>query len=624
MAGRRETHRLQDVLFPGHGHPPGLYLSPLPDAADPQDAILALEAGTRVSTDTYFGAFYLGYWSEFTDIGRIGVEVSCTGELDLRIMHHHPDAGPAHLLHETRVESPGRLGTHVIWFDDPGHGLDCGRIFLELHARTGARVHAMTYVTDAAPANAVRLSIGICTFNRERYLDDLLGELAGALDRNPDITGVTVVNQGKVFETESVKLRFDDPRFRLIAQGNLGGCGGFNRTIYEAVHNPDAPTHHLLMDDDIEIDARVLDTATAFLRHARAPLVLGGHMLNATSPETLFEAGAVFDPFWFVRPLGKDTDLEEPANLDEFDRPSRPAYNGWWFCIMPVQAMRDAGHSPPVFIRCDDMEYGCRLGKMGVPTVSLPPVAVWHELNYSHGSDWDQYYDIRNRLILSALHGDLTAPPAASVVHGYIIECLLTHRYTAARMCMAGIADFLAGPDRLFRIGPAERHAEVTRLSTREPRRQVGKPEALAHEWGTVVDRPGSAGEALPHYVRRILSGLFLPYPQDEPRLFRYQHVNPLAVGSRSYILADARLTSFALYAPERGRFFRLLLRSVGLAVKYLLFHRRTARDWRRNVARYQTAQYWETLFGIVRPAVSGGNDGLCGDGGQSMSTHEG
>ena len=597
MIGRRECHLLQSVLLPKPGRPPGLYLSPPPGVSDPDGANLPLAAGNGISTDTYFGCFYLGYWSTFTSLGRLGVALHGTGDFDLRIMHRHPDAASPLPLLEARVKPSARSGETVLWLDQSPDDLDCGRLYIELHAHTDATLQDIDWVTDAPPRNEVRLSIGICTFNREPYLEALLGELHDTLERNPAVANVTVVNQGGAFQTSDLLKRFDDPRIRLIEQGNLGGCGGFNRTIYEAVRDPQAPTHHLLMDDDVEIDARVIDTAIAFLARAEKPLVLGGHMLNATSPETLFEAGAVFDPFWFAQPLGKDTKLDGAASLAAFDRPSRPAYNGWWFCILPVASMRDAGHSPPIFIRCDDMEYGCRLARMDVPTVSLPPVAVWHELNYSHGSDWDQYYDIRNRLVLSALHPDMTAPPEPSVVHGYIIECLLTHRYTAARLCMAGIADYLAGPDVLFRLGPAERHAQVTGLSTREPRREVSETEALAHDWGVPVERPGSAGEALPHYVRRILAGLFLPHRKEKPRLFRYQHVNPLAVGAGAYIMADARLTTFALYEPDRGKFTSLLLRSIGLAVRYLLFRRKTARNWRRNVARYQTAQYWETLF---------------------------
>ena len=55
-----------------------------------------------------------------------------------------------------------------------------------------------------------------------------------------------------------------------------------------------------------------------------------------------------------------------------------------------------------MFIRGDDMEYGARLASRGVPTVSLPPVAVWHEPFYAKPPGWQLHYDLRNRLTFAA------------------------------------------------------------------------------------------------------------------------------------------------------------------------------------------------------------------------------
>ena len=34
------------------------------------------------------------------------------------------------------------------------------------------------------------------------------------------------------------------------------------------------------------------------------------------------------------------------------------AYGAWWFCCIPVTAIRRHGLPLPLFIRCDDVEYG--------------------------------------------------------------------------------------------------------------------------------------------------------------------------------------------------------------------------------------------------------------------------
>ena len=50
---------------------------------------------------------------------------------------------------------------------------------------------------------------------------------------------------------------------------------------------------------------------------------------------------------------------------------------------VPTERFRDdraIGLPAPVFIRGDDFEYGQRLARAGVPTVTLPGIAVWHDV----------------------------------------------------------------------------------------------------------------------------------------------------------------------------------------------------------------------------------------------------
>ena len=601
MGADMQSHTLQQVYAPRLQSVASLYLHCQGDVAV-SDQSVALGRGGRLSTNSYFNSFYAGYWRRFADIGSLGVHVTFTGHLRITVHSCCERHGEREIVSKlVDAQGPSTADT-TLWLDPGSAGVEGGRIYVVIEAMGPGELRSIAYVTDAQPRQEVSLSVGICTFNREMQLEALLTELLAECDRNAAVRQVCVVNQGAAFASDELKVVVGDDRLKLIEQANLGGCGGFNRTIYEALKAERASTHHLLMDDDVRLDARLLETVAAFLRYAENDLVLGGHMLRTDRETLLLEAGAVFDPVWFVKPVGKGTDLAEPANLGAFERYRPVDYNGWWFCALPVRQMERAGYSPPVFIRCDDMEYGCRMSKQGVPTVPLPGVAVWHDLNFSHASDWDQYYDIRNRLILSTMHSDMTAQPGPHFVFGYMVECLLTHRYGAARMCMAGIGDFLLGPDALFAVDPAERHSRVMQQAAAIPQAKVDAAEAETLVWGVPVGRPQDVAANAPVYLRRLCAVLFLPYAVGGAKLYRYDDVNPMTVGNRAYVVTDARKTAFVRHTPRRRDAWGLLFGAVVLAVRFAMSRGRISADWTAHIHVHQTKSKWERLFALKRP----------------------
>ena len=600
MDGETQSDTLQLVLFPKPHSAASLYLHCSGEALVSDDAV-SLTKAARVSTNAYFNCFYTGYWRRFADVGKVGVRLTFSGRVRFAVRACCDRYGDRDVASRVAVAEGGAFTEITLWVEDTRDHISEGRLYADVEALAPSEICAIAYVTDTPPLREISLSVGICTYNREVHLQALLCELVAEADRNAALRRVCVVNQGSAFACDNLKDLFQDERLHLIEQANLGGCGGFNRTMHETLAAEPACTHHLLMDDDVRIDARMLDTVAAFLRYAERDIVLGGHMLQTDAETVLLEAGAVFDPLWFVVPVGKGTDLSEPANLSAFDRYRAVDYNGWWFCVLPVAQMKTAGFSPPVFIRCDDMEYGCRMLKQGAATVPLPGVAVWHDLNFSHASDWDQYYDIRNRLILSTLHGDMTPQPGAHFVLGYIVECLLTHRYGAARMCMSGIRDFLLGPDRMFAVDPAERHRQVMQHAAIMPQTKLDRSEAEALEPGAIVARPQSVAASVSVYLRRMIAVLFLPYETRATKLYRYEDINPMTVRSAAYVVSDARRTVFVTHTPRRGLAWSLLGGAMLLAARFMITRRRVNAAWTRGVGVHQSASAWKRLFALRR-----------------------
>ena len=56
---------------------------------------------------------------------------------------------------------------------------------------------------------------------------------------------------------------------------------------------------------------------------------------------------------------------------------------------------------PDIFIRYDDVEYGLRTGS---DIIAMSGICLWHEPFEYRFSSSSQYYEIRNEMIVNALH----------------------------------------------------------------------------------------------------------------------------------------------------------------------------------------------------------------------------
>src|SRR5205823_954111 len=96
--------------------------------------------------------------------------------------------------------------------------------------------------------------------------------------------------------------------------------------------------------------------------------------------------------------------VDRPTGLRRLLEVHTTRYNGWWFMAFPLRVVERVGLPLPFFLRCDDIEYGCRLQGAGVPVAPVPGVAVWHAPFYLKTRGWQNYYEFRNMLALCALH----------------------------------------------------------------------------------------------------------------------------------------------------------------------------------------------------------------------------
>lgn len=615
---------LQQTLAPEPSFPESLYLrlhnarlgcrvQVSPPAAD-GGLSQPLASGDVLSTNTFFGAFYRSYWEEYSGLLDISVSICLQGSASVRV---YDDTGKGVcILHRDYISCETPQEHHLPLPLQPlGHAIltrpSGSRLYVEIEAHGPCHVGAVNFTTTAAPLRQASLSVGLCTFNQETYFARTLEKVV-ALAREEDLLrAIYVVNQGQPFQSDSIRSLLDAPKVHSIQQRNLGGCGGFTRSLDEALNAPNPASHHLMMDDDIVLDPRIILRALRFLDYAARDIALGAGMLDAIRPTVMHEAGAFLRPENRIEAYCHDVDLANPEEQHHFNTPVATDYNAWWFCILPLEQCRDAELPAPVFIRGDDFEYGQRLVSRGVPTVTLPGTAVWHEPFYAKPSGWQDYYDLRNRLIFGATYGSKVRQLSLPHVLGMITHALLNHNYMAADLRFKAVEDFLSGPDALFAADPEQTHQAVMALA------KANAPEKLDNkDWQL---RPLASGvmpppqrQMVPLILAQLRSllrtGLGPIRRRGRPVLVDVS-ANVRNTAGRAYVLTNGPRSYHVLFSPDRGKLWSGMLRAVRLAWRYRAQRGPIGVQWAEKITRYRKPGWWASVFAL-QDLQSGGSSG--------------
>jgi galactofuranosylgalactofuranosylrhamnosyl-N-acetylglucosaminyl-diphospho-decaprenol beta-1,5/1,6-galactofuranosyltransferase len=503
------------------------------------------------------------------------------------------------LLNETSGETGPRQIT--VWAG--ASPIQNGRIYLRLTALGDVAINDLAWVTDIAPKHNPSLSVGLCTFNREPELAATLAALSSQRVKTPEIKTVYVVNQGPEFSNERILAEIDKPGIALIEQPNLGGCGGFTRSMFEATQAKAETTHHLLMDDDIVLDPRLLDKVVHFLRYAHQTLAVGGQMLEIENPTLLYEAGGRLHPQLFVTPVAQNTEVGRPNALKLFSETPKIDYNAWWFCVLPVAAIQKIGLPPPLFIRGDDIEYGCRLSASGFETIPLPGCPVWHESFSRKDADWMMYYVFRNRIFLTYLHPKVAARRDPLFLIGFLMTLILANRYRSAELALKGIMDGVTSDTSPNDVDSEAIHKALMKYAEHWPKQQVvSKAELGETQPGVLVPLDTS----IPAMVKMCVSGSFKSHLNAILRRRSWVVFDQLpqanAVQGRSYASAvDPEGTRYTLFPANLLKMWNLIAKSLFVCVRYAFAGQRKAEQIGAELETLRHPAHWKKAFNAPR-----------------------
>jgi galactofuranosylgalactofuranosylrhamnosyl-N-acetylglucosaminyl-diphospho-decaprenol beta-1,5/1,6-galactofuranosyltransferase len=587
---------------------------------------LQIGAESEVSFATYFNAFPASYWRRWTTCTSVVLraELTGTGRVDV----YRTKATGARIFVEGREfasaeDQPVTVELQV--------GLqpfeDGGWIWFDITTDSKVTLSSAGWYSDKPAPGVANIAVGIPTFNRPNDCVNALRDLTSDPLVDNVIGAVIVPDQG------TSKVR-DHPDFAAAAaplgdrlsihdQPNLGGSGGYSRVMYEALKNTDCQ-QILFMDDDIQLEPDTILRILAMNRFAKAPMLVGGQMLNLQEPSHLHIMGEMVDRsnfMWTSAPYTEyDHDFAEYPLSDNDPRSQLlhrridVDYNGWWTCMIPRQVAEELGQPLPLFIKWDDADYGLRAAEHGYPTATLPGAAIWHMAwsDKDDAIDWQAYFHLRNRLVVAAMHWDgdvsglVRSHLKATLKH---LSCL---EYSTVAIQNRAIDDFLAGPEHIFSI-----------LETALPevhRMRKAYSDAVVLPSSDQLPAPSERNREMKPPVHplavgyRLARGTFHQLKRADPAHHQRPQLNVPTQDARWFRLCTldgATVTTAdgrgAVYRQrDRAKMFALLLQSLRRQRLLLSRFDEMRRVYRAALPVLSSKEKWETVLLPAQDNVSG------------------
>ena len=440
---------------------------------DPQERALHLASWQHAGFDTYFNCFSVGKWNKYTCLDNLRLRLELKGSFQVTLLHMYSMYTEPfeHAFCERVCRARERTAFE---FEVPLKSLEGGIVCFRLYALEDADnvFYGGGYVTDVdeAALNPVNIAIDTCTFRRERYITRNVELMNRDIIENPDspVHGhldIFISDNGQTLDVAAMQ----SDRVHIYPNRNVGGAGGFTRGMIEVLDMlPRRPfTHVLVMDDDVLINTdAILRTyrLLQFLKPECAGKTVAGAMLRLDDRCMQHECGGWWDGFC-VRNDKTMLDLTQIQNILFNEKEDMANYNAWWYSCIPVSKISNNNLPLPIFIRYDDVEYGLRTGS---DIIAMSGICLWHEPFEYRFSSSSQYYEIRNEMIVNALHWPNFGFKQAREVLRYSVKVNIgRYRYSDCKLAFKAMEDFCRGPEFLLTTDGEALHKEVMMIGDR-------------------------------------------------------------------------------------------------------------------------------------------------------------
>jgi hypothetical protein len=277
------------------------------------------------------------------------------------------------------------------------------------------------------------------------------------------------------------------------------------------------------------------------------------------------------------------------------------AYGAWWYCCIPTSVVKNEGLPLPLFVRCDDVEYGMRRK----PTImTMNGICVWHErFEGRFRASVDAYQLMRNFLIMAACD-DLDA----SIVRNFMIRFSRTFRiflrsmnYDTCELMLDGLADYLKGPsfiamangEKLLQSN-GKKNEKLVDVNELDPD-IVNAAKPNMRYLGQVRDRGFvlKTLEMIPH-DRHVLPDMLLSNKPAPMYFSRGAYPGRKTMRRRTLVAYDRSGTMANIRTMDRVRWKKLRQRMNVLIHEYVKRKKEVAEEYRAKMPILTSREFWE------------------------------
>lgn len=574
------------------------------EACGPREAVLEGD----VDFTTYLNALSVAKWRTYARVGGIYLHVELKGAAcQLFATHLVPDSVEAH-----RATRPlASVGQSDEWQA------------LDLVVPTPEEAHIVSFAV-VCPEGAVRLregywftrvnesdvrpvslAIATTTFRKEPYvtrnIESIRAELFAKSDEKDERYHLFVVDNGRTLDAEALS----DANVTVIPNPNVGGSGGFARGMMAALDA--GATHVLLMDDDVRVlpeSMRRTHSLLSLARDAYADAFVEGAMLNMEDPNLLFEDVA------YVKRDGMYGQVKEPLLVDTVRDVARGeacelevprAYGAWWYCCIPTSVVREQGLPLPLFVRCDDVEYGMRCKPK---IMAMNGICVWHErFEGRYRSSVDSYQLTRNFLIMAACDA-----LDDKIVRAFMMRFSRTFHiylrsmgYEACELMLDGLADYLKGPsfianangEQILRDNGRKNEVLQDLSELDEEVLAAAKPDPRHLGQGRDRGMVLKTLEMIPH-DRHVLPDFLLSKKPAAMYYSRGAYPGRRTMRKRTLVAYDQAATHAHVRTVDRPRWRALRTRYANLMREWRTHRKEIEADYRAALPQLTSRAFWE------------------------------
>ena len=623
-------HTLSNIVLPKGAEPLGgwdLYIK------TPEGSVCAPEINgclLQGSVDffTYFNACSLAKWKKYAGIKRvylhlefaneaINKEYACTIQFFGR---SYLDSAASSLASGVRLTSTmGKTKENgSLVFDLLIPETDYEVIGFALDVRGGVVLEKAHYYARVAEEqiNPVKIALCTTTFLKEDYIipniELVKNEVLAADDVIAKNFHMFVIDNGRTLDAEALS----DEGVTVLPNPNVGGSGGFARGMMEAMKHDENFTHVLLMDDDVSISTESLrrtfnlrSLATGKYKNA----FINGAMLVAEEPNRQFEdVSYVVNSGAYASVKSNKYYMDQQQYIvrnEHIDVEIPKAYGAWWFSCIPVSAIEQVGLPLPLFVRCDDVEYGMRAKPI---YMTMNGICVWHDgfMGRSRASV-DSYQYVRNFLIMIAMTDCSSQDLFMLRMERALRLQLRVMSYDAADLILDGIADYLKGPDYFASLNGEEvikRNAKkneklVPLDELAEPYRNVSYNKRLLGDQSYI--KPFLKLMRTLPYDRHLLPDVLL---RDTPEAVFYSGLSilsPRTIGTKTLVAIDLEGNQGAVRHMDRERYQQIMDRWKALKSELKERGDEVRAAYKEALPYLTSTEFWEKYLGLDEADVS-------------------